>query len=516
MIDPKQAAHAKLHRCTSRNSVATDDPGIVRRNIPVHHSAVKPEGEACMQATAKRARGGAFEFLREALTGTNRDFTEGGLGRAIALLAVPTVLEMAMESTFGLVDALWVGRLGADALATVGLTESLVVLIFSIALGLSMAATATVARRIGEKDPEGASVAAVQTILCGSAAAIPLGAAGAWLAPQLLGLMHAEPSVIRSGSRYAAIVLGGNLCVVLLFLINGIFRGAGDAAIAMRTLWLANLVNMALDPCFIYGFAGFPQLGVTGAAVATTTGRSIGVLYQMYMLASGRGRVTVARRHLRVDWPVMRRLLRVAWTGMIQYLVSTASWIGLTRINAMFGSAAVAGYTLAFRIIMFAIMPSWGISSAAATLVGQNLGAGKPERASRSVWLAGVWNMVFLTLVGAAFFAFARPIAGAFTRDRGLAAIAVTCLQYVSLGYPFYAWGMVMEQAFNGAGDTVTPMWINLGCYWALQIPLAWYLAHTAGFGPRGVYLAICIAESLLAVVAMALFRRGGWKAARV
>ena len=421
-----------------------------------------------------------------------------------------------MESTFGLVDAFWVGRLGADALATVGLTESVLVLIFSIAHGLSMAATATVARRIGEKDAEGASVAAVQAIVCGTAGAILLGAGGAWFAPRLLGLMHAEPSVIQSGSRYAAIVLGGNLCVVMLFLINGIFRGAGDAAIAMRTLWLANLINMALDPCFIYGFAGFPKLGVTGAAVATTTGRSIGVLYQFFMLANGRGRVTLARRHLRLDWPVMRRLLRVAWAGVMQSFVSTASWISLTRINAMFGSAAVAGYTLAFRIILFAILPSWGISSAAATLVGQNLGAGKAGRAERSVWLAGTYNMAFLTSVGVVFFAFARPIAGIFTSDRALAAIAVTCLRYVSIGYPFYAWGMVMEQAFNGAGDTVTPTWINLGCYWMLQIPLAWYLAQSAGLGPRGVYLAICFAESLLAVVSMTLFRRGRWMMAKV
>jgi len=463
-----------------------------------------------------RSTKGVLHLLREAITGTNQDFTEGGLSRGIALLAIPTVLEMAMESTFGMVDAFWVGRLGAAALATVGLTESLLVLIFSIALGLSMAATATVARRVGEKDHEGASIAAVQTILCGAAVAIALGVAGAWFAPQLLGLMHAEPEVIASGSRYAAIVLGGNVCVVLLFLINGVFRGAGDAAAAMRTLWLANLINMALDPCFIYGFAGFPKLGVTGAAVATTTGRSIGVLYQLYTLSSGRSRITVARRHLRFDWPVLRRLLRIAWTGMIQYFVSTASWISLTRINATFGSAAVAGYTLAFRIIMFAIMPSWGISSAAATLVGQNLGAGKPGRASRSVWLSGAYNMAFLTLVGIVFFALARSIVAAFTTDPLMAPIAVTCLRYVSLGYPFYAWGMVMEQAFNGAGDTATPTWINLFCYWMLQIPLAWCLAQTAGWGPRGVYFAICGAESVLAVVSVLLFRRGKWKEVKV
>lgn len=457
-----------------------------------------------------------FRFLREAITGTHQDFSQINLSRGIALLAIPTVLEMAMESTFGVVDALWVGRLGAAALATVGLTESLVVLIFSIALGLSMAATATVARRVGEKDHEGASIAAVQTIFCGLVVAVVLGIAGASFAPQLLRLMHAEPAVIASGARYTSIILGANAGIVLLFLINGIFRGAGDAAACMRTLWLANLINMALDPCFIYGFAGFPALGVTGAAVATTIGRSIGVLYQFYTLARGRGRIVVARRHLRLDWPVMRGLLRIAWTGMIQYFVSTASWVSLTRINAAFGSAAVAGYTLAFRIILFAILPSWGISSSAATLVGQNLGAGQPRRATQSVWLSGLYNMGFLTFIGILFFAFAHPLVGLFTRDAHIASIAVTCLRFVSLGYPFYAWGMVMEQAFNGAGDTVTPTWINLGCYWMLQIPLAWYLAGSAGLGPRGVYLAICLAESLLAVVSMSIFRRGAWQRVRV
>lgn len=459
---------------------------------------------------------GLFRFLREAITGTHQDFSQGSLSRAIALLAVPTVLEMAMESTFGVVDALWVGRLGAAALATVGLTESLVVLIFSIALGLSMAATATVARRVGEKDHEGASIAAVQTIICGLVVSAVLGIAGASFAPQLLRLMHAEPAVIASGSRYTAIVLGANAAIIMLFLINGIFRGAGDAAAAMRTLWLANLINMVLDPCFIYGFAGFPALGVTGAAVATTTGRSIGVLFQLYTLLRGRARIVVARRHLRFDWPVMRGLLRIAWTGMIQYFVSTASWVSLTRINAAFGSAAVAGYTLAFRIILFAILPSWGISSSAATLVGQNLGAGRPRRAAQSVWLSGLYNMAFLTFIGIGFFAFANPLVGTFTRDPHIASIAVTCLRFVSLGYPFYAWGMVMEQAFNGAGDTVTPTWINLGCYWMLQIPLAWYLAGSAGLGPRGVYLAICLVESLLAVVSMSIFRRGAWQQVRV
>jgi putative MATE family efflux protein len=465
-----------------------------------------------MQNSTETSRTSKLQFLREAIAGTDQDFTEGSLSRGIALLSIPTILEMAMESTFGIVDAFWVARLGADAMAAVGLTESLVVLIFAVALGLSMASTATVARRIGEKDPEGASIAAVQAIGFGTLVAIALGIAGACFAPSLLGLMYASPGVVRIGSGYARIILGGNACIMLLFLINGVFRGSGDAAAAMRTLWLANLINLALDPCFIYGLAFFPKLGVTGAAVATTTGRSIGVLYQFSILFGGRARVVVARRHLRLDWPVLRRILSVARTAMFQYFIATASWMTLARINAMFGSAAVAGYSLAIRIITFAILPSWGICSAAATLVGQNLGARRPDRSERVVWLAGGYNMAFLTAVGAALFAFAHPLVGLFTNDPEMAPIAVTALRYISLGYPFYAWGMVMEQAFNGAGDSATPTWINLFCYWMLQLPLAWWLARSTGLGPRGVYLGICIAESVLAVVSVILFRRGKWK----
>jgi len=465
-----------------------------------------------MQTSVETVRTGKLQFLREAIAGTHQDFTEGSLSRGIALLAIPTVLEMAMESTFTLVDAFWLAHLGANALAAVGLTEALVVLIFAIALGLSMAATATVARRIGEKDNEGASIAAVQAIGFGLLVAVALGIAGAWSAPALLRLMQADPAVVRIGSGYARIILGGNACIMMLFLINGVFRGSGDAAMAMRTLWIANLINLALDPCFIFGLAFFPKLGVAGAAVATTTGRTIGVLYQLSILFGGSARVRLARRHVRLDWPVLRRILEVARTAMIQYFISTASWMTLARINAVFGSAAIAGYSLAIRIILFAILPSWGICSAAATLVGQNLGARRPDRSERAVWLAGSYNMVFLTLVGLALLLGARPLVGLFTDDPALARIAVTALQYISLGYPFYAWGMCMEQAFNGAGDSATPTWINLGCYWALQLPLAWSLAHFTGLGARGVYLAICIAESVLAVVSVSLFRRGKWK----
>jgi putative MATE family efflux protein len=467
-----------------------------------------------MQSTMTSPTRQKWRFLREALAGTTQDFTEGSLTRGIALLAIPTILEMVMESTFGVVDAFWVARLGADAMAAVGLTEAVVVLVFAIAAGLAMAATATVARRIGEHDPQGASVTAVQAIGLGIVLAILMGIAGYTFAPQLLEFMHATPSVVAAGTGYARIILGGNLAIVMIFLINGIFRGSGDAAIAMRTLWMANLINLALDPCFIYGLGPFPKLGVTGAAVATTTGRSLGVLYQLYVLGGGRARVAVARRHLRLDWAVLARLLRLACTAMLQYLIGTASWLTLARINAGFGSPAVAGYSLAMRIVMFALMPSWGICSAAATLVGQNLGARRPDRSERAVWLAGLYNMGFLTLVGIVFVAAARSLVTVFQPGPLVLPLAVTCLQYVSLGYPFYAWGMVMQQAFNGAGDTATPTWINFGCYWCVQIPLAWFLAQH--LGPRGVYLAICGAESVLAVVSVILFRRGKWKTVAV
>jgi putative MATE family efflux protein len=431
-------------------------------------------------------------------------------------LAIPTILELGMESTFGLVDAFWVAKLGSDAIAAVGLTESLLILIFSVGMGLSMAATATVARRIGEKDSEGAAVAAVQAIVCGLAIAAGAGLIGALFAPQLLALMHATPGVIATGSGYARLILGGNAAIILLFLINGIFRGSGDATTAMRTLWLANLINLALDPCLIYGWWFFPKLGVTGAAVATTTGRSIGVAYQLFMLTGDRGRVAVARRHLRIDWPVLQRLTRLSLTNAIQYFIGMASWVSLARINASFGSAAVAGYTLSIRVIMFALMPSWGICSAAATLVGQNLGAKRPDRSERAVWIAGGYNTAFLTAVGILFFSLAGWIVARFTDDPAVLAVGTTCLRVVSLGYPFYAWGMVMEQAFNGAGDSRTPTWINLFCYWMFQIPLAWWLAIHTGVGPEGVYLAICGAESVLAVVAVVLFRRGRWKQVQV
>jgi putative MATE family efflux protein len=328
--------------------------------------------------------------------------------------------------------------------------------------------------------------------------------------------MHAGPDVIQAGSHYTRILLGGSASIFLIFLINAVFRGAGDATVAMRTLWLANLINLVLDPCFIFGWLFFPKLGVAGAAVATTTGRSIGVLYQLWMLFGGRARVALARRHLRIDWPVLSRLIRTSGVAVVQYFIATASWLSLARINATFGSAAVAGYSLAIRVILFVILPSWGLASAAATLVGQNLGAKRPDRSERAVWLAGTYNMILLIVVGTALYLFSGWFVGYFTDDRGVAAIAIDCLRVVSLGYPFYAWGMIMEQAFNGAGDSWTPTWINFCCYWLFQIPLAWWLSHRTPLGQNGVYWAICGAESILAVVSAFLFRKGKWKEVRI
>src|SRR5512140_993369 len=360
---------------------------------------------------------GTLATLREALHGGHGDFTEGPVGRAVILLAIPMVLEMALESVFAVVDVFWVSRLGAAAVATVGLTESILALLYALAIGLSMAATATVARRIGERDRERAARTAVQAIALGIAIAVPLGLLGALLAPRLLSLMGAAPDVVASRSRFTAVMLGGNVVIVLLFLINAIFRGAGDAAIAMRVLWLANAINLVLDPCLIFGWGPFPALGVTGAAVATTTGRGIAVCIQLATLARGTGRVAIRREQLRLDPKTMLALLRLSGSAIVQSLVGTASWIGLVRILSTFGSAALAGYTIAVRIVIFAILPSWGMSNAAATLVGQNLGAKKPDRAETSVWRTGFYNMLFLGGVGVFFILFAEPIVRLFTHD---------------------------------------------------------------------------------------------------
>jgi putative MATE family efflux protein len=463
-----------------------------------------------------RPRPGFWESVREAVRGTEQDFTEGSLSRAILLLSIPMVLEMAMESLFALVDVFFVARLGAEAAAAVGLTEALMAIFYAIALGLGMATTAMVARRIGEKREDQAAVAAVQGIVLGAGVSLAIGVAGVALAPRLLEWMGASPATIAGGHRYTAIILGGNIAVMMLFLMNAVFRGAGDAAIAMRVLWVANGINIVLDPCLIFGWGPFPALGVSGAAVATVVGRSLGVAVQAHTLLSGRGRVRVERRHLAIDRRVLARLLRVSLSGMGQFLIANAAWIGLVRIVANFGSTAVAGYTIAIRVIMVTLLPAWGMANAAATLVGQNLGAARPARAEQSVWRTGLYNMVFLGLVGAAFVLFAEPVIRWFTSDAEVVRHGVACLRYVSGGYLFYAWGMVIVQAFNGAGDTTTPLVINVVCYWLWQIPLAYGLALALGLGPTGVYLAVAIAESTIAVAGVLVFRAGKWKEQKI
>ncbi len=454
--------------------------------------------------------------VRAALRGARYDYTEGTVGRAILLLAIPMVLEMVMESVFAVVDVFFVSRLGKEAIATVGLTESMMALVYTVAMGLSIGVSATIARRIGEKDPERAAIAAVQGILLGLLLGLFLGLAGATLAPRLLSMMGAEPAVIAQGAGFTRVMLGGCTGVMLLFLINAIFRGAGDAAIAMRVLWIANWINIILGPILIFGLFGFPRLGVIGAAIGTTIGRCTGVLIQLYALSRRGGRIAIHRRHLRAVPALMLQLLRLSLNGMFQVFVSTASWVGLTKILASFGSAALAGYTIAIRLILFAILPAWGLSNAAATMVGQGLGAGKPARAEESVWRAGLYNLVFLGGVGSLFLIFAPWLVGWFTKDPEVAPFAVACLRIVSVGFPLYAYGMVLTNSFNGAGDTWTPTVINIFCFLLWQIPLAWGLAKYTPLGPKGVFIAITVAFSTVAVVSGVIFRRGRWKATRI
>jgi len=449
--------------------------------------------------------------IREALRGSHQDFTSVSLNRAIVLLAIPMVLEMVLESLFAVVDVFWVGQLGKDAVATVGLTESLLSLVFAVGFGLALSTTAMVARRIGEKDSAGAAVAGVQAIVIGAATSILFGVPCWIYAPRLLELMGASPEIVATGSGYARIALGGCGAVLMLFLNNAIFRGAGDAAVAMRLLWVSNIINLALDPCLIFGLGPFPKMGVTGAALATFTGRSIGVLYQFYRLLRGTERIRILMNQVRVDLAVLWRLIRVSVTGILQFAVADVSWIGLIRIVSFFGPAALAGYTIAIRILIFVILPSWGLSNAAATLVGQNLGAKQPERAEQSVWRTGLYNMIFLGSVGVFFAIFAEPIVGLFTSDPAVLPLATACLRILSYGNVGYAYGMVMLQAFNGAGDTVTPTIVNFFGFCLLELPLAYVLARPLNFGPKGAYYAIVFAEAAIAAAGILLFRRGKW-----
>jgi len=457
-----------------------------------------------------------WDSLWEAIRGSHQDYTEGSLNRAILLLAVPMVLEMVLESLFAVVDVFWVGRLGANAVATVGLTESLLALVFAVAMGLSLSTTAMVSRRIGEKDAAGAAVAGVQAIVLGLVTSVVIGVPCLIWAPQLLHVMGASPEIVSVGSGYARIALGGSGVVLMLFLNNAIFRGAGDAAIAMRLLWVSNILNLILDPCLIFGLGPFPRLGVTGAALATFTGRSIGVAYQFYRLLRGTERIRVLVQQIRVDLEVLWRLVRVSMTGILQFAIAHTSWIGLVRIVAMFGAAALAGYTIAIRVVVFVILPSWGLSNAAATLVGQNLGAKKPERAESAVWRTGFYNMLFLGGVGVVFIFMAEPVVRLFTHDPAVVPLGAACLRILSYGNIGYAYGMVMLQSFNGAGDTITPTIVNLFGFWLLEIPLAYWLAIPMHLRSNGVFFSIVIAEGAIAAASAILFKRGKWKTQQI
>ena len=450
--------------------------------------------------------------LRDAVRGVHHDYTAGPIGRAIFLLAVPMVLEMVMESLFAVSDVFFVARLGADAVATVGLTESMMIVVYTLAVGLSIAATATVARRIGERDPDAAARAAVQSITLALVVSGSLAAVGAVFAPELLRVMGASESVLQSGTTFARVLLGGSSTAFLLFIINGSFRGAGDAAVSMRVLWVSNAINIVLGPLLIFGVGPFPRLGVTGAAIATTIGRGTGVLFALWRLVRGSGHLAVRRRHLRLEPATMVRMIRMSAGGTFQVLVGSMSWIGLVRIMSTFGSVAMAGYTIAIRLVVFALLPAWGLGNAAATMVGQSLGARNPARAEQSVWTAARFNVVFLGGMALLFIVFAPQIVAAFTHDAAVASVAVFGLRTVGAGFPFFAYGMVLTQAFNGAGDTWTPTKINLAVFWVFEIPFAWLMANRTGAAHRGVFIAVLVAYTLLAGVSSVLFRRDAWK----
>jgi len=457
-----------------------------------------------------------WQELKDAIRGSEADYTQIGIGKAVFLLAVPMILELMMESTFAVVDIYFVGTLGPSAVATVGLTETYLFLLYSIGVGLSMGVTAIVARRIGEKNKEEAGITAIQSIFIAVLASLPFAFAGIFFARDLLGLMGGDEWTLQHGYRYAQWMLGGNAVIMLLFVINAIFRGAGDAAIAMRVLWIANGVNIILDPVLIFGLGPFPELGIEGAAIATNIGRGIGVLTQLWLLFRGGKHIRVLRSHVHLHWKTISNLVRTSLGGIGQMIVAMSSWIFVMRIIAEFGSQAVAGATIALRIMMFTLMPAWGMSNAVATLVGQNLGAQKPDRAERSVWVTGFWNMLFLIGVSVVYFLFSESLVGIFTDDADVISVGGKWLSIVSYSYCVYAWWMVSIQAFNGAGDTATPTKINLVFFWLIQIPLSYLMANTLGMEHTGVFWAIFISETSVGVFTLWLFTRGGWKNAQV
>jgi putative MATE family efflux protein len=462
--------------------------------------------------TDPSVRNALWRDIVGSVKGNEYTFTEGNVGRAILILSIPMVLEMMMESVFAVADIFFVSKLGPEAVATVGITESLMTIMYAIAIGLSMGTTAIVSRRIGEKDRKGASIAGIQSIFLGILISIPFAMLGIFYAPDLLRLMGASIEITSELYTYTAIMLGGNIVIMMLFVINAIFRGAGDAAISMKVLWFANILNIILDPILIFGLGPIPAMGITGAAIATTFSRGLGVIYQVYMLSGRSKRIDIKAKNLKLDVLVMTKLIRLSLGGIGQFLIATASWVGLVRIIAEFGSVALAGYTIAIRIVMFSLLPSWGMSNAAATLVGQNLGANKPERAEKSVWICAGINTLFLVFIGIGFYLLADDLIRLFTPEEDVIRIGAMALKIICLGYLFYGTGMVMAQAFNGAGDTITPTWLNFICFWLVEIPVAWLFAMTLGLAETGVFWSIVIAESLLGVMGVWIFMKGRWK----
>ncbi|WP_181305110.1 MATE family efflux transporter [Rufibacter sp. XAAS-G3-1] len=457
-----------------------------------------------------------FHLIWAAVKGKEQDYTRLGLKESIVLLATPMILEMLMESLFAVVDIFLVGRLGSYALATVGLTESILMIVYSVGMGLSMAGTAMVARRFGEKKYQQAGTITYQLLVTGGVLALVTSVLTFLFATDILRLMGADAEVIAKGVGYARIIFGSNLIIILLFLLNGAFRGAGLPHLPMRTLWLANGINILLAPLLIFGLGPVPALGLEGAAWATTISRGIGVIYQLYHLLNGKHLLMITRENMALHYKVVQRILRVSLGGMGQFMIDSASWIFLTRIVAEFGNNALAGYTIAFRVITFTLLPAWGLSSAAATLVGQNLGAGKPGRAEISVWLTARYNMFFLGLATAAFFFFGDHLAGLFTQEPAVISIASSALKIITLGYIFFGLGMVMVQAFNGAGDTKTPAFINIVVLCLLEIPLAYLLAIHLGYAQTGIFVTIAFCHSLHALISWWLFRKGRWKTVKI
>jgi putative MATE family efflux protein len=451
-----------------------------------------------------------FFFFKQALSGQHQDYTAGSIRKAVFLLSIPMILEMCMESIFAVVDIFFVGHIGKEAVATVGLTESVLTLVYSVAIGLSMAATAMVARRIGEKSPEEASRSAAQAINLSLGLTVVISLAGYFMAPSILRLMGGSDEVVRIGSSYTRIEFGASIVIMLLYLINGIFRGAGNASIAMWSLWIGNGCNIILCPLLIHYY------GLPGAAIATTVGRGVGVCYQVWHLSRGSGSVRLLRRYFIPDKGLLRAISKIAWTGAVQFLIGSASWIFMARIVARFGDASIAGYQVAIRLFIFFLLPAWGMSNAAATLVGQNLGAGNPERAEQSVWTALRYNAIFMLLVTLLFLLASGPIVAFMNKDPAVQRVAVHALQIVSLGYIFFGIGMVLINAFNGAGDTRTPTIINLFCFWAFQIPLAYLLSISLRLGPTGVFLAILLAETAVTTIGFIVFRKGRWKKVKI